>query len=61
MTEVMRESKQAPESVERAVTRAGGLNRYGEPNFRWCGDGRGWHGSEGSGGTPMRRENWCAK
>lgn len=34
MTEVMRESKQAPESVERAVTRAGGLNRYGEPNFR---------------------------
>jgi hypothetical protein len=34
MTEVMRESKQAPESVERAVTQAGGLNRYGEPNFR---------------------------
>jgi len=34
MTEVMRESKQAPESIRNAVTRAGGLNRYGEPNFR---------------------------
>jgi hypothetical protein len=34
MIEVVREAKCAPDSVQSMVTRAGGLNRYGEPNYR---------------------------
>jgi hypothetical protein len=31
---VLRESKQAPDEIVARVTRAGGRNRFGEPNFR---------------------------
>ena len=34
MIRVLRETKQAPESVERRLRLAGGTNRFGEPNFR---------------------------
>lgn len=31
---VVRETHEAPESLERQLARAGGLNRFGEPNYR---------------------------
>jgi hypothetical protein len=34
MIRVLRETKQTPREIEERVTRAGGRNRYGEPNFR---------------------------
>lgn len=34
MIQVLREVHEPPEGLARRVTRAGGLNRYGEPNFR---------------------------
>ena len=34
MIRVLRETKQAPDSVERRLRLAGGINRFGEPNFR---------------------------
>jgi hypothetical protein len=34
MIDVLRETHDAPDSVERRLRLAGGINRYGEPNFR---------------------------
>ncbi len=34
MIHVLRETMRTPESVERRLRLAGGINRYGEPNFR---------------------------
>ncbi len=34
MIQVLREMKQAPREIQERVARAGGVNRYGEPNFR---------------------------
>jgi hypothetical protein len=34
MVQVIRETHEAPRELQHRVTRAGGLNRYGEPNFR---------------------------
>jgi hypothetical protein len=44
--QVIRETHEAPESVQERVARAGGLNRYGEPNFRvvWGGARLTWIG-----------------
>jgi hypothetical protein len=46
LIQVIRETHQAPESVEERVARAGGWNRYGEPNFRvvWGGARLTWIG-----------------
>ncbi len=41
MIRVTRETHEAPEAVQERVARAGGSNRYGEANFRWCGADRG--------------------
>lgn len=43
---VLRETYETPTSVEQRVTRAGGLNRFGEPNFRvvWGGSRLAWIG-----------------
>lgn len=50
MIRILRESKQAPSEIQDRVTRAGGRNRFGEPNFRvvW-----GWSRLELVGGK------WC--
>jgi hypothetical protein len=44
--QVIRETHEAPASVQDRVTRAGGLNCYGEPNFRvvWGGSRLAWIG-----------------
>lgn len=34
MIRILRETHETPASLQRRVARAGGLNRYGEPNFR---------------------------
>ncbi len=34
MIQVLRESKEPPAEVQERITRAGGVNRFGEPNFR---------------------------
>ncbi len=34
MIEVLRETHETPADVQARLTRAGGINRYGEPNFR---------------------------
>jgi len=34
MIRVLRETHEAPESVQRRLTLAGGVNRFGEPNYR---------------------------
>ena len=34
MIHVLREAKEAPEEIQARVARAGGMNLYGEPNFR---------------------------
>jgi hypothetical protein len=46
MIRVTRETHEAPAAVRERVTRAGGLNRYGEPNFRvvWGGSRLAWIG-----------------
>jgi hypothetical protein len=46
MIQVTREVHEAPTSVQERVSRAGGLNRLGEPNFRvvWGGSRLGWIG-----------------
>jgi hypothetical protein len=46
LIQVTRETHQAPASIERRVTRVGGSNRYGEPNFRvvWGGSRLTWIG-----------------
>jgi hypothetical protein len=43
---ITRETHEAPESVQERVTRAGGMNRNGEPNFRvvWGGSRLAWIG-----------------
>jgi hypothetical protein len=43
---VLREIHEAPASVQQRVVRAGGLNRFGEPNFRvvWGGSRLAWIG-----------------
>jgi len=43
---VIRETHEAPAVVQERVTRAGGVNRYGEPNFRvvWGGSRLAWIG-----------------
>jgi hypothetical protein len=46
MIQVLREIHEAPASVQERVSRAGGANRYGEPNFRvvWGGARLAWIG-----------------
>ncbi len=46
MINVIRETHEAPASIQRRVTLAGGANRYGEPNFRvvWGGSRLTWIG-----------------
>lgn len=46
LIQVIRETHEAPESVQERVARAGGSNRYGEPNFRvvWGGARLTWIG-----------------
>ena len=46
MIQVIRETHEAPESVQERVVRAGGWNRFGEPNFRvvWGGARLTWIG-----------------
>jgi hypothetical protein len=46
MIQVVREIHQAPHAVQERVARAGGTNRYGEPNFRvvWGGSRLTWIG-----------------
>jgi hypothetical protein len=46
MIRVLRETHEAPASVQKRVARAGGLNRFGEPNFRvvWGGSRLAWIG-----------------
>ena len=34
MIQILRESKHAPREIQERVARAGGVNRFGEPNFR---------------------------
>lgn len=43
---VLRETHRCPEEVQEQITRAGGVNRFGEPNFRiaWSGSRLGWIG-----------------
>ena len=61
MITVLRESKRTPETVARRLRTAGGINRYGEPNFRavwgwsrltWIG-GR-WEDRDPASGTLIR-------
>jgi hypothetical protein len=51
---VIRETHDTPESVQTALTLAGGLNRFGEPNYRvvW-----GWNRLEWVGGKWTDRDN----
>ncbi|HEV2446405.1 MAG TPA: hypothetical protein VGS58_10800 [Candidatus Sulfopaludibacter sp.] len=46
MIHVIRETHEAPASIERRIARAGGTNRFGEPNFRvvWGGSRLTWIG-----------------
>ena len=46
MIRVLREIHEAPASIQERVTRAGGINRFGEPNFRvvWGGSRLTWIG-----------------
>jgi len=46
MIRVIRETHEAPASIQRRVARAGGANRFGEPNFRvvWGGSRLTWIG-----------------
>ena len=46
MIQVIRETHEAPASIQKRIARAGGLNRYGEPNFRvvWGGSRLTWIG-----------------
>ena len=46
MIRVLRETHEAPASVQHRVEQAGGLNRFGEPNFRvvWGGSRLAWIG-----------------
>jgi hypothetical protein len=46
LIQVTRETHEAPAGVQERVTRAGGVNRYGEPNFRvvWGGSRLTWIG-----------------
>jgi len=48
MIEVIREAKQAPPDVQARLARAGGLNRYGQPNYRavWGWSRLGWIGGK---------------
>jgi len=43
---VVRETHDAPAEIQRRIARAGGANRFGEPNFRivWGGSRLGWIG-----------------
>jgi hypothetical protein len=53
MIRVLRESKEAPLQVQERVSRAGGANRFGEPNFRvmW-----GWNRLDWMGGKWTDRD-----
>jgi hypothetical protein len=46
LIQVTRETHETPASVQELATRAGGVNRYGEPNFRvvWGGSRLAWIG-----------------
>jgi hypothetical protein len=46
LIQVTRETHETPASVQERTTRAGGVNRYGEPNFRvvWGGSRLAWIG-----------------
>lgn len=46
MISILRETHETPRWIEQRVTRAGGLNRFGEPNFRvvWGGSRLAWVG-----------------
>jgi hypothetical protein len=46
MIRVIRETHEAPASIQRRVAHAGGFNRFGEPNFRvvWGGSRLAWIG-----------------
>jgi hypothetical protein len=46
LIQVTRETHETPASVQERATRAGGVNRYGEPNFRvvWGGSRLAWIG-----------------
>jgi hypothetical protein len=46
MIRVLREIHEAPASIQERITRAGGANRFGEPNFRvvWGGSRLAWIG-----------------
>src|SRR5258708_38492345 len=46
MIKILRETHEAPASIQERVARAGGLNRLGEPNFRvvWGGSRLAWIG-----------------
>jgi hypothetical protein len=46
MIHVLRETHEAPASIDQRILRAGGTNRYGEPNFRvvWGGSRLTWIG-----------------
>lgn len=48
MIRVVRETHEAPESVTRRLAEAGGVNRFGEANFRavWGGSRLGWIGGK---------------
>ena len=46
MIQVLRETHEVPEEIQGRIERAGGCNRYGEPNFRvvWGGSRLAWIG-----------------
>jgi hypothetical protein len=46
LIQIIRETHEAPASIARRIARAGGTNRYGEPNFRvvWGGSRLTWIG-----------------
>ena len=56
MIRVLRESHRAPASVQRRLRLAGGINRYGEPNYRavWGWDRLGWIGGKWTDGEKIR-------
>src|ERR1700676_2954059 len=57
MIQVVRETHRAPASVARRLEIAGGVNRFGRPNYRavWGWSRLGWIGGKWEGGgTPAR-------
>ena len=54
MIRVIRETHEAEASICEGVARAGGMNRFGEANFRVVWGGHGSHGLAGDGRTATR-------